>query len=171
MAKIKCKHNTPLCNSYISLYFPSATCPAFGRYPIAHGRYHFEHQAKHFHSDKRQAIGTVVRFYCNPPYKINGFARATCTAAGTWSHETPTCGRGKAFVFLLFSSIWKAWWMSVQTVLCQDLMHKHQRQTYQMAWQLHCLVSFQVLMSQGLTPSVRIESGSCDSNLKLSFFC
>ena len=63
--------------------------------------------ARRFHSDKRQAIGTVVRFYCNPPYQINGFARATCTAAGTWSHDPPTCARGKAFVFLLFSSIWK----------------------------------------------------------------
>ena len=82
------------------IHFSSATCPPFGCCPLAHGAYQFEGITTGFRYDERWPFETVVQFSCLPHWQINGTSRITCTAAGTWSHETPTCVWGKALVFV-----------------------------------------------------------------------
>ena len=78
----------------------SATYPAFGSYPIAHGGYGFPNGGA-FYFDERQPVGTVFAFYCYDPYQIiSGTSRLTCTAAGTWSSDPPTCEMRKALLLL-----------------------------------------------------------------------
>ena len=42
-------------------------------------------------------FGKMVRYRCDPGYKITGSRRRTCTASGTWSGSQATC-LGKPFI-------------------------------------------------------------------------
>ena len=103
----------------------SASCPAWGCCPVEHGGYGYGN-GRAFSSNARHPIGTKLQFYCYHPYKItSGVSRITCTAAGNWSHDPPTCG-GPSEVLDLEFIILTNYKIVLNMDLCMHVyVHKH----------------------------------------------